>query len=71
MDGNVEWKRGIGMNGYMITRFVRCKDCMHFEPSNAEEGDSSGHCRNRYSICQNALTDMDWYCADAERKDDE
>ena len=47
---------------------VRCGECIWFEPENAEEGDSSGHCRNNYCPCQNQRTDMMWYCADGERK---
>ena len=46
---------------------VRCKDCVHFVPENAEEGDSSGHCRNRFAPCENQTVDMWWFCADGER----
>ena len=46
---------------------VRCKDCIHFEPENAEEGDTSGRCRNNYAPCQNQQVDMMWFCADGER----
>lgn len=46
---------------------TRCKDCRYFEPSNAEEGDNSGHCRNDYAPCQNQTVDAWWYCGSAEK----
>lgn len=49
---------------------VRCKDCVYFEPENAEEGDSYGRCRNNYAPCQNQQVEMMWFCADGERQDD-
>ena len=48
-------------------KVVRCKDCRYFEPSNAEEGDNSGYCRNDYAPCQNQTVDAWWYCGSAER----
>lgn len=49
------------------TRITYCKDCIHFEPENAEEGDSYGRCRNNYAPCQNQQVEMMWFCADGER----
>ena len=46
---------------------VRCKDCVYFEPENAEEGDSYGRCRNNYAPCQNQQVEMMWFCGDGER----
>lgn len=48
---------------------VRCKDCVYFEPENAEEGDSYGRCRNNYAPCQNQQVEMMWFCADGERQE--
>lgn len=48
---------------------VRCKDCVYFEPENAEEGDSYGRCRNNYAPCQNQQVEMMWFCADGEREE--
>ena len=48
---------------------IRCGNCAYFEPENAEEGDASGHCRNRRSPCENQMTDMMWFCADGEREE--
>ena len=48
-------------------KVVRCKDCRFFEPSNAEEGDNSGYCRNDYAPCQNQTVDAWWFCGSAER----
>ena len=48
-------------------KIVRCEDCRHWNPENAEEGDTSGHCRNNYCACQNQQTDMMWFCADGEK----
>ena len=47
-------------------KVVRCMDCIFWEPENAEEGDSYGHCRNYYAPCQNQQTDINWFCADGE-----
>lgn len=51
-----------------LVKVVRCQDCRHWEPENAEEGDLSGHCRNNYAPCQNQQTYMNWFCWDGERK---
>lgn len=51
-------------------RVVRCRDCRYWEPENAEEGDTSGRCRNDYAPCQNQQTDMTWFCADGEREEE-
>lgn len=48
-------------------KVTRCKDCSFFEPSNAEEGDNSGYCRNDYAPCQNQTVDAWWFCGSAER----
>ena len=48
-------------------KVTRCKDCRYFEPSNAEEGDYSGYCRNDYAPCQNQTVDAWWFCGSAER----
>ena len=48
-------------------KVTRCKDCRYFEPSNAEEGDYSGYCRNDYALCQNQTVDAWWFCGSAER----
>ena len=49
-------------------KVVRCEDCRFWEPENAEEGDTYGRCMNGNS--QAGMTDMTWFCADGERKDD-
>lgn len=46
---------------------VRCKDCRYFEPSNAEEGDNSGYCRNDYAPCQNQTVDAWWFCGSGRK----
>ena len=51
-------------------KVVRCRDCRYWEPENAEEGDTSGRCRNDYAPCQNQQTDMTWFCADGEREEE-
>lgn len=59
------------MRRYDSTRYVpvtRCYECQHWEPECVEEDDSCGHCRNRYCPCQNQQTDMNWFCADGERR---
>lgn len=52
-------------------KVTRCADCVYWEPENAEEGDTSGRCRNDYAPCQNQPTDMTWFCADGERMETE
>lgn len=47
------------------TRIVYCKDCVFWKPNNAEEGDTSGYCGNKYGVCENQQTDMMWFCGDA------
>ena len=49
-----------------MVRVVRCAECEHWEPSNAEEGDYSGRCRNR-GPCQNQQTDGTWFCGDGAK----
>ena len=49
---------------------TRCKDCIYFEPENAEEGDDTGHCRKKYSPCDNQLVDMWWFCGDGDHERD-
>lgn len=50
-------------------KVVRCRDCVYWEPNNAEGGDASGRCRNSYRTCDGQQTDMTWFCADGERKE--
>ena len=50
-----------------ISEVVRCKDCVYFDPENAEEGDSYGRCRNNYAPCQNQQVEMMWFCGDGVR----
>lgn len=47
---------------------VRCRNCVHWWPDNAEEGDDKGRCGNRFAPCENQQTGMDWFCADGERR---
>lgn len=49
-------------------RVTRCADCRYWEPENAEEGDSYGRCRKDCGACQNQQTEMNWFCADGERR---
>lgn len=52
-------------------RVVRCSDCRYWEPPTdfeADDGSTTGHCRNNYAPCQNQQTDMNWFCADGERE---
>lgn len=42
---------------------VRCGECVHFQPNNAEEGDRSGVCQKIGLLC-----DITWFCADGERE---
>lgn len=51
-------------------KVTRCADCVYWEAENAEEGDSYGRCRNDYAPCQNQQTDMTWFCADGERREE-
>lgn len=46
---------------------VRCDECEHWEPNNADEGDYSGRCRNNWGPCQNQQTDGTWFCEDGVR----
>ena len=55
-------------NDQDMVRVVRCLDCRFWEPKNAEEGDSYGHCRNDCGACANQQTNMNWFCADGERE---
>lgn len=52
-----------------LVKVVRCRDCRFWEPENAEEGDTSGRCRNDYAPCQNQQTDMTWFCADGQGRE--
>ena len=49
-------------------KVVRCHDCIHWKPSNAEEGDSSGKCRRYFGMCENATTDAMCFCSEGERE---
>ena len=52
---------------------VRCGHCKYWEPpskAEVEDGSTMGHCRNDYAPCQNQQTDIDWFCASAERTDE-
>lgn len=51
------------------TQVVHCKDCVLWVPNNAEEGDTSGRCQNRYGVCEGQTTDMMWYCADGMKEE--
>lgn len=53
-----------------IVNVVRCAECVYWVPDNFEEGDSYGRCRNDYAPCQNQQTDMTWFCADGEEKEE-
>lgn len=58
------------MKRYDSTRYVpvtRCYECQHWEPENAEEFATCGHCRKQYGMCKSELTDATWFCSDAER----
>lgn len=48
-------------------KVIRCVDCAWWEANNAEEGDTSGYCRKN-AECENALTDMTFFCGSAERR---
>lgn len=48
-------------------KVIRCADCAWWEANNAEEGDTSGYCRKN-AECENALTDMTFFCGSAERR---
>jgi len=55
------------------THVVCCGQCQYWEPPGKEEvedGSTMGHCRNDYAPCQNQQTDVDWFCASAERADE-
>lgn len=47
---------------------VRCYECQHWEPENAEEFATSGHCRKPYWMSEGATTDSTWFCSDGERE---
>lgn len=49
-------------------KVIRCSDCIHWEPKTVEEGDSCGHCWDKYGPCYNQQTDMNWFCANGERE---
>lgn len=54
-----------------LVKVVRCRDCVEWEaPTKAEqsEGETFGHCRCRFGNCYGQKTDMDWFCADGERR---
>ena len=55
------------LNDGDMVRVVRCAECEHWEPNNAEEGDYSGRCRNNWGPCQNQQTDGTWFCEDGVR----
>lgn len=48
-------------------KVIRCADCAWWESNNAEEGDTSGYCRKN-AECENALTDMTFFCGSADRR---
>ena len=49
--------------GY-VQRFVRCKDCKHFEKAD-NDAFVYLHCNNLH----NEVPNEDWFCADGELKD--
>ena len=56
---------------YDSIQVVRCGHCQYWEPpskAEVEDGSTIGHCRNNYAPCQNQQTDIDWFCASAERE---
>ena len=58
------------MKRYDSIRYVpvtRCYECQHWEPENAEEFATCGHCRKQYGMCKSELTDATWFCSDGER----
>lgn len=48
-------------------KVIRCADCAWWEANNTEEGDTSGYCRKN-AECENALTDMTFFCGSADRR---
>lgn len=46
---------------------VRCYECQHWEPENAEEFATCGHCRKQYGMSEGNVTDGTWFCSDGER----
>ena len=54
-----------------FVKVTRCADCEHWEANNAEEGDCSGVCRNRYGVCEGKTTDATWFCEDGEEISDD
>ncbi len=66
----LEWAK-IGMDSDRV-RVVRCRDCRFWQPPTdieVDDGSTAGRCRNNYAPCQNQQTDMNWFCADGERKE--
>ena len=58
------------MKRYDSTRYVpvtRCYECQHWEPENAEEFATCGHCRKQYGMCKSEQTDATWFCSDGEK----
>lgn len=54
-----------------MVKVVRCRDCVEWEaPTKAEqsEGETFGRCRCRFGTCYGQQTDMNWFCADGERR---
>ena len=54
------------MKRYDSTQYVpvtRCYECQHWEPENAEEFATCGHC-----MCKSEQTDATWFCSDGERE---
>ena len=52
-------------------KVCRCEECAYWEgPDGApEDGGTVGHCRNKYSVCNNQQTDITWFCADGDRSE--
>lgn len=52
-------------------RVVRCRDCVKWKaPTKVEQadGETFGYCKCRFGMCYGQKTDMNWFCADGERK---
>ena len=55
-----------------LIRVVRCKDCVHGEPTHNARGEAVIKCWEICSLCKiPRLMEPDWYCADGERRDDD
>lgn len=56
------------MEGIVVSQpqIVRCKDCKHFVHART---DAIGHCTKDISCW--VFRDMDWFCANGKRKDNE